>query len=85
MKASMSKDHYNDFIGKQFIGVSLALALLCWVALTFLLTPFTFTTDPVWMYVWSAFTAFPLVGTFFFAVHMFWLVAVENSRAKKAV
>lgn len=81
----MSKDHYNDFIGKKFVGVSIVLALVVWAALTILLTPFTFTQDPFWMYVWACFTAFPITGTFMFAVHMFWLVAVENRRAKQSV
>lgn len=84
-RSVMSEDHYNEFIGKKFIGLSIVLALIVWAAFTYLLTPFTFTTDPFWMYVWAAFTAIPIVGTFFFSVHMFWLVAVEHGRAKKAV
>jgi hypothetical protein len=81
----MDGDHYNEFISKPFIGLSIVLTLIFWVVFTYLLTPFVFTTDPVWKYVWSGFTAIPLAGTFFFAVHMFRLVQAENKKAKSAL
>lgn len=81
----MSEDNYKAFIGKGFILLSIVLTLVVWGFLTYMLTPFTFTLDPFWMYFWSGFTALPIAGTFYVATHMFWLVAVENKRAKSAI
>lgn len=81
----MSGDHFNEFIDQKFIGLSLVLTFLVWAGFTYMLTPFTFTTHPVWMYVWSGFTAIPIAGTFFFAINMFKLVAAENHKAKSAL
>lgn len=81
----MSEDNYKAYIGMKFVGISVLLALVFWAVLTYLLTPFTFTLDPFWMYFWAAFTALPIAGTFYIAVHMFWLVAVEHKRTKSAL
>ncbi len=81
----MSEDNYRNFIGKKFVLLSIVLTLLVWAGLTYLLTPFTFTHDPFWMYFWSGFTAFPIAATFYIATHMYQLVAVEHKRAKSAL
>jgi hypothetical protein len=81
----MDGDHYNEFIGKRFIGFSILATLVVWVALTWLLTPFVPTETMPWVYIWSAFTATPIAGVFFFALHMFWLVAMEHRKARRSI
>jgi len=79
----MDGDHYNEFIGKKFIGVSIVAALVVWLVLTWLLTPFVpFEFKPTFLF--SGFTAIPLTGVFFFAFHMFWLVAMEHRKARQS-
>ena len=79
----MSEDHYNEYIGKPFIAFSVVAAFIFWLVFTYLLTPFVPTETLPWVYIWSGFTATPLTGVFFMSLHMFRLVAVENSRAKQ--
>lgn len=80
----MDGDHYNEYISKRFIGLSVVAAFLVWCALTWLLTPFVPTEFSRVVYLCSGFTAMPLTGVFFFAMHMFWLVASEHRKARRA-
>jgi len=80
----MDGDHFNEFIGKKFIGASIAATLVVWLGLTYLLTPFVPTESMPWVYLWSAFTATPLAGVFFFAINMFWIVAMEHRKARQS-
>ncbi len=76
-------DHYNEFVGKRFIGITILTTLIFWVVFTFLLLPFVPTNALPWLYIWSAFTATPLAGVFFLAQHMVWVVAMEHRRAQQ--
>lgn len=84
-KDPMDGDHYKEYIGKKFIGVSILNTLILWAALTWLLTPFVPTEKMPWVYVLSGFTATPLAGVFFLAQHMFWLVKMEHRKASQSV
>lgn len=80
----MSQDHYQEYIGKKFIGVSIILAFVFWAVFTRLLLPFVPVDDPMWAYFWSGFTALCLTGTFYIATHMFRLVLQEHRKAQRA-
>ena len=80
----MDGDHFNEYITKKSLAVAVIIALVVWAALTYLLTPFIPTESVPWVYVWSAFTATPIVGVVFFATNMFWLVAMESRKAKRS-
>ncbi|MFP4283370.1 MAG: hypothetical protein ACLFR7_03500 [Opitutales bacterium] len=80
----MASDHFAEFVGKKFIGASILLAGLFWLVFAYLLTPFVPTEAMPWKYIWSAFTAIPIAGVFFFAEYMFWIVLMEHRRASRA-
>jgi len=79
----MNGNHYNEFIGKKYILFSVIAALVFWAVFTRILLPFVPTQHPTWSYFWAGFTACPLTGTFFFAMHMFRIVLAENLKAKR--
>ena len=80
----MDGDHFNEFITKKSLVAAIVIALAVWAMLTYLLTPFIPTEKVGWSYLWSAFTATPIVGVVFMATNMFWLVAKENRKAKNS-
>lgn len=79
----MAQDHYSEFIGKKFLGLSIVLSLVFWASFTRLLLPFVPAETPGWAYFFSGFTAFCLTGVFFLAVHMFQLVLQEHRKARR--
>jgi hypothetical protein len=79
----MAQDHYNEYIGKKFIGLSIVLSLLFWAAFTRMLLPFVPAESPGWAYFFSAFTALCLTGVFYLATHMFQLVLQEQRKARR--
>lgn len=79
----MSQDHYGEFIGKKFVGLSVVLALVFWACFTRILLPFVPAETPAWAYLWAGFTAICLTGVFFLAVHMFQLVLQEQRKARR--
>jgi uncharacterized membrane protein len=76
----MADDHFNDYVGKKFIVVSVVLSLIFWAAFTRILLPYVPAQTIGWQYVGSAFTAACLAGVFFLATHMFMLVLGEQRR-----
>ena len=79
----MAQDHYNEFIGKKFVGLSVVLALVFWASFTRILLPFVPADTPTMAYVFAAFTSVCLTGVFFLALHMFRLVLQEHRQAKR--
>lgn len=79
----MAQDHYNEFIGKKFVGLSIVLALLFWAAFTRMLLPFVPVESPGWAYFFSGLTALCLTGVFYLATHMFQLVLQEQRKARR--
>ena len=79
----MSQDHYSEFIGKKFVGLSVVLALVFWACFTRLLLPFVPAETPTTAYFFAGFTAICLTGVFFVATHMFQLVLQEHRKAKR--
>ena len=68
----------------RFQLAALALTGLVFAFFMLILLPFVPAQGLIWQYVWAGFTAFPLAGTFFFSAHMFWVVFVESTQARKA-
>jgi hypothetical protein len=79
----MAQDHYNEFIGKKFVGLSIVLALVFWACFTRLLLPFVPAETPSGQYFWAGFTALCLTGVFYVATHMFQLVLQEQRKAQR--
>ena len=79
----MADDHYREFIGKKFIGLSIVLALVFWASFTRLLLPFVPAEAIGTQYLFAGFTAFCLTGVFYIATHMFRLVLQEQRKAKR--
>jgi hypothetical protein len=79
----MADDHYNEFIGKKFVGLSIVLALVFWICFTRLLLPFVPAESPTFQYVVAGFTALCLTGVFYIATHMFMLVRQEHLKARR--
>lgn len=79
----MAQDHYNEYIGKKFVGLSIVLALVFWACFTRLLLPFVPAEDPSWAYFFAGVTALCLTGVFYIATHMFQLVLVEHRKAQQ--
>ena len=79
----MADDHYREFIGKKFVGLSIVLALVFWACFTRLLLPFVPAQTPSGQYFFAGFTALCLTGVFYVALHMFQLVLQESRKAKR--
>ena len=79
----MAQDHYKEFIGKKYLGLSIILALVFWVCFTRLLLPFVPAETPSMQYLVAGFTAFCLTGVFFLATQMFFLVLQEHRKARR--
>lgn len=76
-------DHYNEFISKKHVGLSIVLALVFWVCFTRMLLPFVPAESLSTQYVVSGFTAACLTGVFYIASHMFMLVLFESRKARR--
>jgi hypothetical protein len=50
--------------------------------MSFLLVPFTFSTDPLIAQLQACLTAVPIAAVFWFAYHMFMLVLVDQKKQK---
>jgi hypothetical protein len=78
----MAQDHYNEFISKKFVGLSVVLALVFWACFTRMILPFVPAETASMQYLFGGFTAACLTGVFYIASHMFWLVFKEHRKAK---
>lgn len=79
----MAQDHYNEYIGKKYVGLSIVLSLVFWAVFTRMLLPFVPTENPSWAYFFAGFTALCLTGVFYIATHMFQLVLQEHRKARR--
>lgn len=80
---TMAEDHYREFIGKKFVGLSVVLALVFWAVFTRLLLPFVPADSAGLQYLVAGFTAICLTGVFYLATHMFQLVLQEHRKARR--
>lgn len=79
----MAQDHYNEYISKKYVGLSIVMALVFWACFTRMLLPFVPVDNPSWAYFFSGFTALCLTGVFYMASHMFRLVLQEHRKAQR--
>jgi hypothetical protein len=79
----MAQDHYSEYIGKKYVGLSIVMALIFWACFTRLLLPFVPVDDPSRAYFYAGFTALCLTGVFYIATHMFRLVFQEHRKAQR--
>jgi len=79
----MADDHFNEYIGKPFIALSIVLTLVFFAVFTWLILPFVPAQTAFWQYAFSAYTAACLSGVFFLALYMFQLVLREYRVARQ--
>lgn len=74
---------YQKLLTKGHIALGAILTLGVFILMSFLLRPFTFSTDPAIAQLQACFTAIPISATFWFACHMFMLVLVDQRKRNK--
>jgi hypothetical protein len=76
---------YQKLLNKFHIGLGVVLTLGFFVFMSFMLRPFTFSTDPLIAQLQACIAAVPISTTFWFAYHMFMIVLVDQRNQKKKV
>lgn len=79
----MENTVYQKLLNKTHIGLGAILTLGFFVFMSFVLLPFTFSTDPVIAQLQACFAAVPVSATFWFAYHMFVIVLVDQRNQRK--
>jgi hypothetical protein len=75
---------YQKLLSKGHIAVGVILTLVFFAMMSYLLLPFTFSTDPIVAQFQACLTAVPISATFWFAVNMFMIVLSDQQKNKKA-
>jgi amino acid permease len=78
----MENAPYQKLLTPVHIIIGLVLTFLFFVMMSFLLVPFTFSTDPLIAQLQACLTAVPIAAVFWFAYHMFMLVLVDQKKQK---
>lgn len=79
----MEKTPYQKLLTKGHIALGAVLTLGCFIFMSVMLRPFTFSTDPMIAQLQACFAAVPISTTFWLACHMFMLVLVDQQNQKK--
>lgn len=79
----MENAPYQKLLTPLHIIIGLVLTFLFFVMMSFMLIPFTFSTDPLIAQLQACLTAVPIAAVFWFAYHMFMLVLVDQKKRKK--
>lgn len=79
----MANAPYQKLLTRGHIVLGTLLTFGVFVLMSFLLRPFTFSTDPVIAQLQACFTAIPISATFWFAYHMFMLVLVDQRKRNR--
>lgn len=74
---------HQKLLNKFHIGLGVILTLGCFMLMSFVLRPFTFSADPIGMQLQASFAAVPISTTFWFAYHMFMIVLVDQRNQRK--
>ena len=80
---SMSESQEPLVDVKKWI-VCIVLTMTFWVFMTWTLLPFIPEAPPAWTVLWSAFTSFPIAGTFYLSSMCFTATLVAQIRQKRA-
>ena len=79
----MENAPYQKLLTKGHIALGAILTLGVFVLMSYLLLPFTFSTDPTVAQIQACFTAIPISATFWFAGHMFMIVLIDQRKRSK--
>jgi hypothetical protein len=79
----MENAPYQKLLTKGHIALGAILTLVVFVFMSYLLLPFTFSTDPTVAQIQACFTAIPISATFWFACHMFMIVLIDQRKRSK--
>jgi hypothetical protein len=79
----MENSAYQKLLNKFHIGLGIVLTLGFFIFMSYVLTPFTFSTDPLVAQLQACFAAVPISATFWFAYHMFVIVLVDQRNQKR--
>ena len=79
----MDNSAYQKLLNKFHIGLGVVLTLGFFAFMSFVLLPFTFSTNPFVAQLQACFAAVPVTATFWFAYHMFVIVLVDQQNQKK--
>jgi len=74
---------YQKLLTKTHLLIGAVLTALFFVLMSFLLRPFTFSTDPLIAQAQASFTAVPIAAVFWFAYHMFMVVLIDQKKQKQ--
>ena len=79
----MENAPYQKLLTKGHIALGAILTLVVFVFMSYLLLPFTFSTDPTVAQIQACFTAIPISATFWFGCHMFMIVLIDQRKRSK--
>ena len=79
----MDNSVHQKLLNKFHIGLGVVLTLGFFIFMSFVLLPFTFSSDPLVAQLQACFAAVPVSATFWFAYHMFVVVLVDQRNQKK--
>jgi hypothetical protein len=79
----MDNAPYQKLLTKGHIALGSILTLGVFILMSYLLLPFTFSTDPTVAQLQACFTAIPISATFWFACNMFLLVLIDQRKQKQ--
>jgi len=80
----MENAPYQKLLTPLHLIIGAVLTLLVFIMMSFLLVPFTFSTDPLFAQLQACLTAVPITAVFWFAYHMFMVVLIDQKKQKKA-
>lgn len=79
----MENAPYQKLLTKGHIALGTILTIGVFILMSYLLLPFTFSTDPTVAQLQACFTAIPISATFWFACNMFLLVLIDQRKQKQ--
>lgn len=79
----MENAPYQKLLTKTHLLIGIVLTLLFFILMSYLLRPFTFSTDPLIAQGQACLTAVPIAAVFWFAYHMFMVVLVDQKKQKR--
>ena len=79
----MDNAPYQKLFAPVHIVLGIVLSGVFFLFFSWLLRPFTFSTEPLIMQLQASFTAIPITAVFWFAYHMFMLVLLDQRKQKR--
>ena len=80
----MENPAYQKLLNKFHIALGAVLTLVFFAAMSFVLLPFTFSTNPIFAQLQACLAAVPISATFWFGYHMFMIVLIDQLKQKKS-